>query len=599
MMRFKQADGEVGEHVAELQHLRPQRLPAREGEQLPHEPGGAVGILLDLHQVLERGIGRPVVGQEQIRIADDGGEHVVEVVRDAAGELADRLHLLRLRELRLQRPLLGGVDRVHDRGLALARALHRRDVEARRARGVAGERRLHLARLSAAVERRAHLRLEAAALALRHHGEDRTLLAIAGAAEQAHEARVAVADPAFAVDGGDRHRRVVEEAREAHLGVAQRIARRLARAAQHQRARRAGRSVAGEGHLVVEPHRQQFAVLAPQIKVEDFRLHLARHRREIGQECRPRSGNEIGKLQPGRRYLGEVVAEPARERRVQINDAARGLDREEAGGSVVEKVDRVLQLEKGVFLPLALARDFRDPPHRELRKLAALGEWPHAQPHPAAAGALRAGDADFLAVGVALARRLHQAVDRLRDFRVAGEQALHRPHVVGPLGAGEIEIRAVGVEHAAAGVDDRDSLAGGVDHRLGEIVAAGGAPGEFQDPGGAREQREDADHGERRQHRDDVGLRLPPPDEEEEHGGPHQRQRHQEHQADAARRLTAVDRGVGRVVSGHREHLLDEAALGGTRPVDLPDNAFVPQARSLALEAIMAGTSAAGAARSR
>ena len=33
---------------------------------------------------------------DQVEVADDGGQQVVEVVRDAAGELADRLHLLRL-----------------------------------------------------------------------------------------------------------------------------------------------------------------------------------------------------------------------------------------------------------------------------------------------------------------------------------------------------------------------------------------------------------------------------------------------------------------------------------------------------------------------
>ena len=34
--------------------------------------------------------------RRKIEAADDDGEHVVEVVRDAAGELSDRLHLLRL-----------------------------------------------------------------------------------------------------------------------------------------------------------------------------------------------------------------------------------------------------------------------------------------------------------------------------------------------------------------------------------------------------------------------------------------------------------------------------------------------------------------------
>src|SRR3546814_9799892 len=40
--------------------------------------------------------------------ADDDREHIVEVVRDAAGELADRLHLLRLAQ-----PRLGGLALGH------------------------------------------------------------------------------------------------------------------------------------------------------------------------------------------------------------------------------------------------------------------------------------------------------------------------------------------------------------------------------------------------------------------------------------------------------------------------------------------------------
>ena len=57
---------EIREHVAELEHLRAQRLPAREGQQLPHEAGGPVGVLLDLHDVLKGRIGRPVIGEQQV-----------------------------------------------------------------------------------------------------------------------------------------------------------------------------------------------------------------------------------------------------------------------------------------------------------------------------------------------------------------------------------------------------------------------------------------------------------------------------------------------------------------------------------------------------
>ena len=42
---------------------------------------------------------------QEFNISDDDAEQVVEVVRDSAGELTDRLHLLRLAQLRLH-PLL-------------------------------------------------------------------------------------------------------------------------------------------------------------------------------------------------------------------------------------------------------------------------------------------------------------------------------------------------------------------------------------------------------------------------------------------------------------------------------------------------------------
>ena len=95
------------------------RLLAREGQQLAHQVGGAVGVLLDLHDVGEGRIARPEAQQQQIAEADHRGQQIVEVVRDAAGELAHRLHLLRLRELRFEALLLGGVDEMQHQAAAV------------------------------------------------------------------------------------------------------------------------------------------------------------------------------------------------------------------------------------------------------------------------------------------------------------------------------------------------------------------------------------------------------------------------------------------------------------------------------------------------
>ena len=115
-----QQHGEIGQRVAEIEHLRPQGLAARERQQLPHQRRRAGRVLLDLHDVLERRIGRLVRVQQEVVRHHDGGQHVVEIVRDAAGELADHVHLLRLVDLVLQRAPLGGLQHVDDGGLGLA-----------------------------------------------------------------------------------------------------------------------------------------------------------------------------------------------------------------------------------------------------------------------------------------------------------------------------------------------------------------------------------------------------------------------------------------------------------------------------------------------
>src|SRR5947209_18949668 len=57
---------------------------------------------MDLVGVLAARIGGAEVLEKQVRVACDGGEDVIEVVSDAAGEPADRFHLLGLPQLLLQ-----------------------------------------------------------------------------------------------------------------------------------------------------------------------------------------------------------------------------------------------------------------------------------------------------------------------------------------------------------------------------------------------------------------------------------------------------------------------------------------------------------------
>ncbi len=65
-----------------------------EGGRAGGSPLGGVDIAPEFAQPA---LGQP--GLQQIQAADDAGQKVVEVVGQAAGELAYRLHLLRLEQL--------------------------------------------------------------------------------------------------------------------------------------------------------------------------------------------------------------------------------------------------------------------------------------------------------------------------------------------------------------------------------------------------------------------------------------------------------------------------------------------------------------------
>ena len=113
--------GHLRDHVGKLEHLRAQGLLPREGEQLAGKARGAVRVRLDLLDVVIVAVARRMPHQHQVAVADDRGQDVVEVVRDAAGELADDLHLGRLRDLALELGFLAIVlEQQQHRGVAEA-----------------------------------------------------------------------------------------------------------------------------------------------------------------------------------------------------------------------------------------------------------------------------------------------------------------------------------------------------------------------------------------------------------------------------------------------------------------------------------------------
>ena len=149
--------------------------------------------------------------------------------------------------------------------------------------------------------------------------------------------------------------------------------------------------------------------------------------------------------------FGQVVIEPVRQRRVDVDDVAGRIDREEAARRVIEIFDRVLQFLEHVLLALAVAGDVGDRPHRVFRLALALAERANPHPQPAAVAAVGAGDADLFLLPLALARRLEQAEHRLRDVGIADEDPLDRAHVLRGRGPRQRQIGGVGIDDVAAG----------------------------------------------------------------------------------------------------------------------------------------------------
>ena len=92
----------------DLEHLRLQRLPPCEGQQLPGQLGGAGHRIRDRLDIAQSPRLRQVGPPQQVYRSADHREQIVEVMRDAAGELAQRLQPLAVLQCFLGRlPLLG------------------------------------------------------------------------------------------------------------------------------------------------------------------------------------------------------------------------------------------------------------------------------------------------------------------------------------------------------------------------------------------------------------------------------------------------------------------------------------------------------------
>ena len=99
----------VGDDGVDVDDLEFEKLFAAEGEELAGERGGAIGGLLNGFGLgVQRVAGGELV-EENLGVAADDHEQIVEVVSDAAGEAADGFHFLGLAELVFEDAAFGDV----------------------------------------------------------------------------------------------------------------------------------------------------------------------------------------------------------------------------------------------------------------------------------------------------------------------------------------------------------------------------------------------------------------------------------------------------------------------------------------------------------
>ena len=119
---------EIRQQRVHIHDRRRKRMFAAEREKLAGQRGGARRGPADLADVLRHLAFRFQFVEQEITVTKNGGEKIIEVVRDAAGELAKRFHFLRTHELVLE--LFTRRD-VHERTHQLHRTAERIADDAR------------------------------------------------------------------------------------------------------------------------------------------------------------------------------------------------------------------------------------------------------------------------------------------------------------------------------------------------------------------------------------------------------------------------------------------------------------------------------------
>jgi len=98
-----------GDHLVDVGRLGPERLAPGKGEEALRQIGAAQCRVDRFADDFGQLPVLPDAISDKVEIADDDAEEIVEIMRDPAGQAADRLHPLGVAQLLLGVPPLGHV----------------------------------------------------------------------------------------------------------------------------------------------------------------------------------------------------------------------------------------------------------------------------------------------------------------------------------------------------------------------------------------------------------------------------------------------------------------------------------------------------------
>ena len=102
------------DQVVDLHGLALRRHLARKTQQVLDNLLGPLSLVDDDLELAARGLRHPRLLHQQIGEAQDGGQRIVDLVGNSGNQLADRSHLFRLHQLRLQQQFIGDIAHHHD-----------------------------------------------------------------------------------------------------------------------------------------------------------------------------------------------------------------------------------------------------------------------------------------------------------------------------------------------------------------------------------------------------------------------------------------------------------------------------------------------------